>query len=150
MFDKSKLFIYLDSDFPPYPLSLVYNGEHANRKVNKNLTKVTKTSINWTELNDDDSLAHLCKCKFVFCQKDKNLANIQPSLHFYGMIILVKTKPLCKGMAWLPFKKVEVLEAVPNLHCLTQYIDCCYFHLTQTLSLCVMIIHKQANKRKPP
>ena len=33
------------------------------------------------------------------------MANIRPSLHFYGMIILVKTKPLCRGMAWLQFQK---------------------------------------------
>ena len=33
------------------------------------------------------------------------MANIRPSLQFYGMIIFVKTKPLCRGMAWLPFQK---------------------------------------------
>ena len=33
------------------------------------------------------------------------LLNIWSSLQFYGMIILVKTKPLCRGMAWLPFQK---------------------------------------------
>ena len=38
-------------------------------------------------------------------KKKRKLANIWSSLHFYGMIILVKTKPLCKGMAWLPFQK---------------------------------------------
>ena len=38
-------------------------------------------------------------------KKNRKLANIRPSLHFYGMTILVETKPLCKGMAWLPFKK---------------------------------------------
>ena len=27
------------------------------------------------------------------------------SLQFYGMIILVNTKPLCRGRAWLPFPK---------------------------------------------
>ena len=32
-------------------------------------------------------------------KKKKKLANIQPSLKFYGMIILVKTVPLCRGMA---------------------------------------------------
>ena len=29
---------------------------------------------------------------------NRKLANTQPSLHFYGMIILMKTKPLCIGM----------------------------------------------------
>ena len=29
---------------------------------------------------------------------------------FYGMIILVKTKPLCKGMAWLPFQKLSIYK----------------------------------------
>ena len=33
------------------------------------------------------------------------MANIQPSLHFYGMIILVKKKGLCIGMPWLSFQK---------------------------------------------
>ena len=37
--------------------------------------------------------------------KHRKFANIQVSLHFCGMIILVKTKPLCMGMAWLPFQK---------------------------------------------
>ena len=32
--------------------------------------------------------------------------NIRPSLHFYGVIILVKKKGLCIGMTWLPFQKV--------------------------------------------
>ena len=30
---------------------------------------------------------------------------MRPSLHFYGMIILVKKKSLCLGMAGLPFQK---------------------------------------------
>ena len=38
-------------------------------------------------------------------KKKRKLANIQPRLHFYGMIILVKKKGLCVGMAWLPFQK---------------------------------------------
>ena len=40
-------------------------------------------------------------------KKNRKLANIRPSLHFYGMTILVKTKPLCIGMAWLPFQKIS-------------------------------------------
>ena len=31
--------------------------------------------------------------------KKRQLANIRPSLQFYGMIILVKTKLFCRGMA---------------------------------------------------
>ena len=38
-------------------------------------------------------------------KKNRKFTNIPPSLHFYGMIILVKTKPLWWGMAWLPFQK---------------------------------------------
>ena len=37
-------------------------------------------------------------------KKNRELANTLPSLHFYGMIILLK-KGLCRGMAWLPFQK---------------------------------------------
>ena len=46
------------------------------------------------------------KICFLIKKKNRLLANIQPSLHFYGMIILVK-KGLCRGMAWLPFQKEE-------------------------------------------
>ena len=38
-------------------------------------------------------------------KKNRELPNIRPSLHFYGMIILVKKKVLYIGMAWLPFQK---------------------------------------------
>ena len=38
-------------------------------------------------------------------KKKRELANIQPSLHFYCVIILVKKKGLCTGMAGLPFQK---------------------------------------------
>ena len=31
--------------------------------------------------------------------KNRKLVKIWPSLHFYGMIILVKIKPFCTGMA---------------------------------------------------
>ena len=41
-------------------------------------------------------------------KKNRKLANIRPSLHFYGMIILVKKKGLCIGMTWLPFQKFWV------------------------------------------
>ena len=44
----------------------------------------------------------------LFFDKNKNweLANIQPRLHFYGMIILVKKKGLCIGMERLPFQNL--------------------------------------------
>ena len=55
---------------------------------------------------DNNSVDHLYKCKYIFDKKkNRKLANIQASLYFYGMIILVKTKSLCRGMAWLPFQK---------------------------------------------
>ena len=38
--------------------------------------------------------------------KNRKWASIWPGLLFYGMLILVITVPLCKGMAWLPFQKV--------------------------------------------
>ena len=47
-------------------------------------------------------------CYLVFDKKkNKKSAIIWSSLQFYGMIILVKTKPLCRGMAWLPFQKLH-------------------------------------------
>ena len=46
----------------------------------------------------------------IFFDKKGRLANIRPSLLFYGIIILVKTIPLCRGMAWLPFKKSPCKE----------------------------------------
>ena len=39
---------------------------------------------------------------------------VRPSLHFYGMIILVK-KGLCRGMAWLPFQKSIKLNIIANV-----------------------------------
>ena len=41
---------------------------------------------------------------FLTNRKKRKLANIQPSLHFYGTIFWLK-KGLCKGMAWLLFQK---------------------------------------------
>ena len=42
----------------------------------------------------------------VFDKKKNRKSAIKWStLQFYGMIILVKTKPLCRGMAWLPLQK---------------------------------------------
>ena len=35
---------------------------------------------------------------------------IGSSLQFYGMIILVKTKPLCRGMARLPIQKLRPFQ----------------------------------------
>ena len=56
--------------------------------------------------NNKGSLACWCKYKFAIDKKkNRKLVNIWPSLHFYGIIILVKTVPLCRGMAWLPFQK---------------------------------------------
>ena len=51
----------------------------------------------------------LVLCLYLFFDKKKNrkLANIQPSLQFYDIIILVKTKPFCWGMAWIPFQKYQ-------------------------------------------
>ena len=42
---------------------------------------------------------------FFYKKKNRKLAKIQPSLQFFGMKILVKTKSLCKGMAAMPFQK---------------------------------------------
>ena len=39
-------------------------------------------------------------------KRKRKIANIQPSLQFYGIIYLVKIKPLSWGMAWLPFQKL--------------------------------------------
>ena len=39
-----------------------------------------------------DSLDCLNKYKFVFQKEKRELANILPGLHFYGMIILVKKR----------------------------------------------------------
>ena len=41
--------------------------------------------------------------------------NKRPSLHIYGMIILVNTKPLCIGMALLPFQKFNY-NFIPTLN----------------------------------
>ena len=49
---------------------------------------------------------------FFDIKKNRKLVNTLPSLHFYGMIILGKTKPLCIGMAWLPFQKVVKYDAL--------------------------------------
>ena len=38
-------------------------------------------------------------------KKKGKSANLRPSLPFYGMI---KSQHLCKGMAWLPFQKLEI------------------------------------------
>ena len=62
-------------------------------------TKFTETSsmTAWTVYTN---------AKLFFDKKKKReLANIRPSLHFSGMIILVKKKGLCIGMAGLPFQK---------------------------------------------
>ena len=71
-----------------------------------NSQQLSCTLNRWKKVNNnDDSLDHLYQCKFVLWQKRK-IENWQmESLHFYGMIILVKTVPLCRGMAWLPFQK---------------------------------------------
>ena len=44
---------------------------------------------------------------FFYEKKNRKLANIRPSLHYYGMIIWLKTKPLCIGMGWLPLQKLH-------------------------------------------
>ena len=61
----------------------------------------------WKKVNNNhDSLPIFIQMKFfVDKKKYRKLSNIQPSFHFYGMIIWVKTKPLCIGMALLPFQK---------------------------------------------
>ena len=70
-------------------------------KVNPNLIMVPLSPIKYTSAQ-----LHKNTKENLFIDKKKNikLANIWPSLHFYGMIILVK-KGLCRRMAWLPFQK---------------------------------------------
>ena len=46
---------------------------------------------------------------FLDKKKNRKLANIRSSLQFHGMIILVKTIPLCRGMARVPFQKLTML-----------------------------------------
>ena len=44
----------------------------------------------------------------INCYSTMTVERIRNILHFYdGMIILVNTKPLCIGMAWLPFQKFQ-------------------------------------------
>ena len=64
---------------------------------------------------------------YVFSDKQKNrkLANIRPSSQFYGMIILVKTKSLCIGMAWLAFQKLKSEESTKISYCTFVYITLC-------------------------
>ena len=47
----------------------------------------------------------VCKCLFFDKKKNRKSAIKWSSLQFYGMITLVKSKPLCRGTAWLPFLK---------------------------------------------
>ena len=57
--------------------------------------------------NNNESLTHLCKSKLVFDKKiHRKLANIRPSLHFCGMIILVNQTPLQRN-GITPFQKIE-------------------------------------------
>ena len=97
--------------------------KHGNRNANERSRHMTQIRTcpraiqQWSSVrgdyvrNDDDSLARLYKCIFVFDEKKKRkLTNTRPSLHFYGMLILVKTKPLSIEMAWLPFQKYLTLD----------------------------------------
>ena len=51
------------------------------------------------------TLRHTMNIWFYDKKKNRKSAIKGSSLQFYGVIILVKTKPLCRGMAWLPFQK---------------------------------------------
>ena len=44
----------------------------------------------------------------------------QPSLQFYGMIYLVQTIFICRGMAWLPFQKLSVSIDVSQVMSITR------------------------------
>ena len=58
-------------------------------------------------------------------KKNRKMANIRPSLHFYGMIFWWK-KGLCRGMAWLPFQKhswIQTLKPIWNKSCLSLCVN---------------------------
>ena len=70
-------------------------------------TQVLKLSRRFTSKPPQlDQSGPFIQMKICIFDKKKNrkLANIRPSLNFYGIIILVK-KAKCIGMAWLGFQK---------------------------------------------
>ena len=112
----------MDSDFPLTP-SPSYNKTGLqdlwNSKSTHALTHAPTHALPSLPVNPNPILTppdiapsggHDTAAKYL--KKIRKLANIRPSLQFYGMIILVKIKPLCRGMAWLPFQKFGVVNFI--------------------------------------
>ena len=54
---------------------------------------------------------HLKRVKKGEVKKKGKLAIIQPSFQILWFIYIIKTIPLCREMAWLPFQKIEREDA---------------------------------------
>ena len=70
--------------------------EYFKYKIKKKIVGKSSKKVN----ENKSSLPQLYKYNLFFDVKKKGtLGILQPSLHFNGLIILVKTQHLCKGMA---------------------------------------------------
>ena len=87
MFDISILYIR-GILFSPFNINIVTNSLYFDTKLLEKSNQIRRQPEPFIQM------------KFIFTKRKKReLANIQPSLHFYGMIILVKKKVLCIGKA---------------------------------------------------